>query len=423
MIIITPEDPRLQDIINRGEAYDSAYLAKTAEIIEKVKKEGDAALAHFSKTFDGFKPERFEMDKSELLAAYEGLSPTLKEALEGAAKRVTEFHRLQIEKSWFIEDEFGSILGQTVAPLARVGVYVPGGKAAYPSSVLMNIIPAKVAGVKEICMASPAPGGRINRAVLAAAHIAGADRVFCIGGAQAVAAFAYGTESVPKVDKIVGPGNIYVALAKKLVYGAVGVDMPAGPSEVLVIADDSANPATVAADMLAQAEHDELANVYAIVYSAKRAEALEKEISRQTALSIRRTIIEKSINDRAAIIIADGFQKAAEIANAIAPEHLELHISSPLEGLKYIKNAGAVFLGEYSPEAVGDYTAGTNHVLPTGGSARFSAPLGVYDFIKRTSVIYYTKDALKAQKDWLCTISSAEGLMAHYDSVQIRDLE
>jgi histidinol dehydrogenase len=420
MIIIAKDDPRLENIINRGEASDSAYLARTAEIVEKVRSEGDAALSYFSETFDRFKPERFELEKAELLSAYGELDLSLKEALEGAAARITEFHRLQIEKSWFIEDEYGSILGQTISPLARVGVYVPGGKAAYPSSVLMNIIPAKVAGVKEVCMATPAPEGKLNRVVLAAAHIAGADRVFCLGGAQAVAACAYGTKSVPKVDKIVGPGNIYVAIAKKLVYGAVGVDMPAGPSEVLVIADDGADLAAVAADMLAQAEHDELANVYAIVYSLERARLLEAEIVRQTALSARRAIIEKSIGDGAAIIIAEDFSQAAELANLIAPEHLELHIAAPLEGLRHIKNAGAVFLGEYSPEAAGDYTAGTNHVLPTGGCARFSSPLGVYDFIKRTSVIYYTKDALAAQKSWLAAISSAEGLEAHANSVQIR---
>jgi histidinol dehydrogenase len=300
-----------------------------------------------------------------------------------------------------------------------VGVYVPGGKAAYPSSVLMNIIPAKVAGVREVCMATPK--GSSNKTVLAAAHIAGADRVFSIGGAQAIAAFAYGTESIPKVDKIVGPGNIYVALAKKLVYGQVGIDMPAGPSEVLIIADNDAKLNIIAADMLAQAEHDELAGAYAIVYSVDRAHALEDELNRQIAISERSEIIAGSINDRAAIIAADGLLKAVEIANAIAPEHLELHISSPLEALKYIKNAGAVFLGEYSPEAVGDYIAGVNHVLPTGGAARFSSPLGVYDFMKRTSVVYYTKNGLSAHKESLCKIASAEGLYAHLNSVRMRE--
>ncbi|MDR2401641.1 MAG: histidinol dehydrogenase [Deferribacteraceae bacterium] len=421
MKIITKNDPYLQDIINRGGAYDAEYLTKTAEIIEKVRREGDGALRYFSEIYDGFSPDRFEIDKGELITAYNTLNPALKEALDGAAKRIADFHRLQIEKSWFIEDAYGSILGQTVAPVGRVGVYVPGGKAAYPSSVLMNVIPAKVAGVKEICMATPAPKGEINRTVLAAAHIAGAERVFCIGGAQAIAAFAYGTESVPKADKIVGPGNIYVALAKKLVYGAAGVDMPAGPSEVLIIADDTAKLNLVAADMLAQAEHDELASANAIVYSSSRAHDLEREVARQILTSDRREIIEKSVNERSAIIIAENFMQAAEIANAIAPEHLELHIASPLEGLRYIRNAGAVFLGEYSPEAAGDYTAGTNHVLPTGGCARFSSPLGVYDFIKRTSVIYYTKDTLSSQKEWLCDISAAEGLYAHQNSVRLRE--
>jgi histidinol dehydrogenase len=423
MVIITDkDDPRLKLIINRADADNSAYLAKTAEIVETVRKEGDAALYRYSELFDGFKPDRFEIEKTALRSAYDGIDPALKEALTAAHKRITDFHILQKEKSWFITSEDGSVLGQKVTPLARAGVYVPGGKAAYPSSVLMNVIPAKVAGVAEICMATPAVSGKLNQAVLAAAYISGVDRVFQLGGAQAIAAFAYGTESVPRTDKITGPGNIYVALAKKLVFGVVDIDMVAGPSEVLIIADETANHKLVAADMLAQAEHDELAGAYAIVSSFERAKELEEEINIQIANSHRKEIIEKSINNRAAIIVAPSFSEAAELANTIAPEHLELHVASPLEKLKHVKNAGAVFLGEYSPEAAGDYAAGPNHVLPTGGSARFASPLGVYDFIKRTSVIYCTKEGLAAQKDSISTLAKAEGLAAHYNSLKIREV-
>jgi histidinol dehydrogenase len=423
MIIITDkDDPRLKSITDRAGAYDAAYLAKTAEIVETVRKEGDAALYRYTELFDGFKPERFEVEKTALRSAYDGIDPALKEALTAAHRRITDFHTLQREKSWFITDENGSVLGQKVTPLARAGVYVPGGKAAYPSSVLMNVIPAKVAGVAEICMATPAVNGKLNQAVLAAAYISGVDRVFRIGGAQAIAAFAYGTESVPRTDKITGPGNIYVALAKKLVFGTADIDMVAGPSEVLIIADETANHKLVAADMLAQAEHDELAGAYAIVFSFEKARELEEEINIQIADSCRKEIIQKSISDRAAIIVAPSFSEAAELANAIAPEHLELHVASPLEKLKHIKNAGAVFLGEYSPEATGDYAAGPNHVLPTGGTARFASPLGVYDFIKRTSVIYYTKEGLAAQKDSIATLAEAEGLAAHSNSLKMRKI-
>jgi len=391
------------------------------EIIDHVRSDGNKALFHYSRIFDqlDLNEVSLEVSADELHDALESLPADELAHLNLAIERVTSYHQRQLRQSWFEDHEPGVLLGQKVTPLDRVGVYVPGGKASYPSSVIMNVLPAKVAGVAEVVMVSPAARG-YNPAVLAAAKLCGVDRVFRLGGAQAVAALAYGTETVPAVDKIVGPGNIYVAQAKRQVFGRVGIDMVAGPSEILVLADHSANPEWIAADMLSQAEHDELA--VAVVMTPERglAEAVQQQLTRQLEGLERKEIVQSSLKNRGAIIVTRSMVEAFSLANTFAAEHLELAVEEPLAALSSIRHAGAVFLGHYTPEALGDYLAGPNHVLPTGGTARFSSPLGVDDFLKRSSILSFTESALKKYAHPVQELAGLEGLEAHGLAVKRR---
>lgn len=409
----------LPKILKRSDDYEEKYLSTVLSIIDDVKKNGDSALKIYSKKFDNNPDENLEVTKKEMISAYDNIDEQLKLDLQLAKKNIEEYHKNQLEKSWFIEKE-GTILGQKITPLDKVGVYVPGGKASYPSTVLMNVIPAKVAGVKEVIVVTPAKDGKISEIVLAACYIAGVDKIFKIGGAQAIAALSYGTETIPKVDKIVGPGNIYVALAKKLVFGRVDIDMIAGPSEILIIADDSANPEYVAADMLSQAEHDELASSITITDSPNLAEEIEKYLNTHLKSLPKKDIAEKSLKQYGGVIVVKNINEAVELSNSIAPEHLELAVKNPFELLPKIKHAGAIFLGHYTPEAMGDYFAGPNHTLPTGGTARFSSPLGTYDFFKRSSIISYTRDSFLKQRENVYRLAKSEDLDAHALSVKVR---
>lgn len=413
---------KLKTITSRGEGDSSRVETAVKEIITGIRKHGDKALFSYTNRFDGLLVDKktVRVSDGEFRDARKAVSKDIIKSLELAAKRIEAFHRKQLEESWFFHEDDGVTLGQMVRPLERVGAYVPGGKAVYPSSVLMNVIPARVAGVKEVVVCSPTPGGEINPHVLVAAEIAGADAVFKVGGAQAVAAMAYGTSSIPRVDKIVGPGNIYVATAKRLVFGVVDIDMIAGPSEILVVADESANPMFIAADLLSQAEHDEMASSILVTTSKKIADETIKELRKQLKKLSRNEIAEKSLKDYGAVIIVKDLDEAAEIVNNIAPEHLELSVDRPFELLPKIKNAGAIFLGHFTPEAVGDYVAGPNHTLPTGGTARFFSPLSAADFIKKSSIIYYSEAALKRIGKDAVKIAEAEGLTAHANSVKIR---
>lgn len=413
---------KLEAIITRGEADTSKVEEAVKGIIADVRKSGDKALFSYTKRFDRLPVTKktVRVSDAEFRDARKVVSKDIVESLKLAARRIEAFHRRQLEESWFFQEDEGVTLGQMVRPLERVGCYVPGGKAAYPSSVMMNVIPARVAGVKEVVVCSPTPGGEVNPYVLVAAEIAGADAVYKVGGAQAVAAMAYGTESIPRVDKIVGPGNIYVATAKRLVFGVVDIDMIAGPSEILVVADDSANPAFIAADLLSQAEHDEMASSVLVTTSEKTADETVKELKKQLKKLSRREIAEKSLKEYGAMILAKDLDDAAGIVNNIAPEHLELSVDRPFELLPKIKNAGAIFLGHYTPEAVGDYLAGPNHTLPTGGTARFFSPLSATDFLKRSSILYYSEASLKKIGRDAARIAEAEGLTAHANSVLVR---
>jgi len=413
---------RFDEILERGETDNREAEKIVSEIIERVRSEGDSALLEYTARFDRFETttEGLKVSGKEIDRAFESIAPDVKRALEVAAKRIEAFHAKQREKTWTSEDEEGVVLGQLVRPLEKVGIYVPGGKAAYPSSVLMNAIPARVAGVGRIIMAVPTPDGEMNAHLLAAARIAGVDEIYRIGGAQAVAALAYGTETVPKVDKIVGPGNIFVATAKKLVFGMVDIDMIAGPSEVLIISDGSGDPSHIAADMLAQAEHDEMAASVLITTSKEFGLKVSAEIERQVEMLKRREIARISIDKRGAIIVAKDLDTAFDLSNRVAPEHLELAMERPEEKLDRVKNAGAIFMGHYTPEALGDYIAGPNHVLPTGGSARFFSPLGTYDFIKRSSIISFTESALCRHGKSAEIIADTEGLEAHGNTIRIR---
>lgn len=415
------EEILISQLKERSGEVDKAVTAAVSEILENVKKNGDKAVCEYTVKFDGKAPEKAEISKEEIDAAVEQCDKFFLESLKKAALNIKDFHARQKQQSWLTTKENGVILGQRVRGLSRVGIYVPGGTAAYPSSVLMNAIPAKIAGVGEIIMVTPpAKDGKPNPDILAAAKIAGVDRVFLMGGAQAVAALAFGTETVPKVDKIVGPGNIFVATAKKLLYGTVDIDMVAGPSEILIVADESANPKFLAADLMSQAEHDILASSILITTSAKIAEETKAELKRQCAALSRKDIIEKSLKDFGAIIICDSMDKAVNFANRLAPEHLEMCVENPMEYIGRMDNAGSVFLGNFSPEPLGDYFAGPNHVLPTSGTARFFSPLSVDSFIKKSSFIYYTEDALKAEKDNVISLAETEGLTAHANSIKVR---
>jgi len=409
-------------IINRGETATEEVAAAVKEIVDRVRKEGDPAIIEYTEKFDKVKLTLKEMRVSseEIKDAYKRIEPKKVDALKLAARNIQAFHEKQKISSWVSQEADGVILGQLARPIRSVGVYVPGGKACYPSSVLMNVIPARVAGVEQLVMCSPAPGGILNPYILIAADIAGVNEIYRIGGAQAVAAMAYGTATIPKVDKIVGPGNIYVATAKRSVFGQVDIDMIAGPSEILVIADDSANPTFVAADLLSQAEHDELASSILITTSRTLAERVDAEVERQLANLSRKEIARKAIDRFGAIILTAGLQDAVAISNSIAPEHLELAVEKPFELLAQIKNAGAIFLGHYTPESVGDYIAGPNHVLPTGGTARFFSPLSTDSFMKKSSLIFYTKEGLDKVGEEVLQIANVEGLEAHGNTIRVR---
>ena len=394
-----------------------------AEIIETVKKGGDEALFSYTEKFDHCKMDaaHIRVTREEIDEAYQKVDADFVEVMKKSAANIRAFHEKQLRNSWFDPKPDGTILGMKILPIAIAGVYVPGGKAAYPSSVLMNVLPAKVAGVERIIMTTP-PGadGRVNPGTLVAAHIAGVDEIYKVGGAQAIAAMAFGTQSIPKVDKITGPGNIFVALAKKACFGYVSIDSIAGPSEILVIADETANPRYVAADLLSQAEHDELASAILITTSKTLADQVSVEVDRFVANLSRREIIEKSLNNYGYILLVDSLDEAADTANEIASEHLEILTKDPFAMMTKIRNAGAIFLGEYSSEPLGDYFAGPNHVLPTNGTARFFSPLNVDDFLKKTSIISYSRPALeKIHQDIEC-FAENEGLTAHANSIRVR---
>ncbi len=412
----------LRRIIERRGEKGAKVERRVSEIIQAVRKGGDRALIRFTRLFDGIRlrESALEVRPTEIDRAVNGIPREDLRVMRLAAKRIAAFHRHQLEKSWGYRDELGLFLGQKITPLARVGVYVPGGKASYPSTVLMNVIPAKVAGVKEVVMTSPLGLRNDGAAILAAARIAGVDRIFRIGGAQAISALAFGTESVPKVDKIVGPGNIYVAAAKRMVFGEVDIDSIAGPSEILLLADAHADPSHVAADMLSQAEHDELAAALCVTPSSLLARRVEAALARQLRETRRRAITVKALERYGAIIVCRGLAEAVEIANEIAPEHVELMVKRPHKWARAIRNAGAIFLGPYSTPPLGDYMAGPNHVLPTGGSARFFSPLGTYDFVKRTSLIQAGREALRALAPEIVHLARLEGLYDHARAVEVR---
>ncbi len=393
---------------------------RVGAILGDIKINGDGAVLKYTKAFDGLRTKRLRILPKEISKYAAMADKQVFKALKIAAKRIKAFHEKQKEKSWSFSEN-GALLGQLIRPIERVGVYVPGGKASYPSTVLMNVIPAQVAGVKEIAICVPAPGGEINANVMAAIRLLGINEVYRIGGAQAVAAMAYGTKTVRKVDKIVGPGNIYVATAKKKVFGFVDIDMIAGPSEILIIADNSADPVFAAADLLSQAEHDELASSVLITDSKILADAVEKELQSRLDMLKRKEIALKSIENYGAIIITKDIKSAVKISNNIAPEHLEVMTKNPDSFLPIIKNAGAIFLGEWTPEALGDYAAGPNHTLPTGSTARFSSPLGVYDFIKRSNLLSFTGKGFRRLAKTVRTIADAEGLEAHGNSIRVRE--
>lgn len=411
----------IRQLKQRSGEKDKRVDAAVADILENVRKNGDKAVMEYTQKFDGHVPEKLEINQQEMKALSEQCDQNFISALKKAAENIEDFHRRQKQQSWLETQNNGVIMGQRVRGLAKVGIYVPGGTAAYPSSVLMNAIPAKIAGVGEIIMVTP-PGkdGRPNPDIMAAALIAGVDRVFLVGGAQAVAALAYGTQTIPKVDKIVGPGNIYVATAKKHLYGTVDIDMIAGPSEILVIADHTANPKFLAADLMSQAEHDVLASAILLTTSEKIAKQTITQIEEQIQTLSRKDIIEKSLSSYGAVIVCNNMNEAVEFANELAPEHLEVCAENPMEYIGKLDNAGSVFLGSYSPEPLGDYFAGPNHVLPTSGTARFFSPLSVDSFIKKSSFIYYTQDALQAAKDDIIALANTEGLTAHANSIKVR---
>ena len=413
----------LADLLKRDPNNYSAYEGTVQEIVDDVRARGDEALFEYTKKFDGaeLSADNIRVTQAEIQEALSQVDPNLLAVMKKSMKNIREYHEKQKRYSWFDSKPNGTILGQKVSALSSVGVYVPGGKAAYPSSVLMNIIPAEVAGVEKIVMVTP-PGkdGKVNPVTLIAAHLAGATEIYKVGGAQAIAALAFGTKSIPRVNKIVGPGNIFVALAKKAVYGHVSIDSIAGPSEILVLADETANPRYVAADLLSQAEHDELASAILVTTSMELAEKVSAEAEAFVQQLSRKAILEKSLENYGYILVADSMEDAIETANAIASEHLEIVTKNPFEVMTKIQNAGAIFMGEYSSEPLGDYFAGPNHVLPTNGTAKFFSPLSVDDFIKKSSIIYYSKEALEPVHKDIETFAEAEHLTAHANSIRVR---
>ena len=424
-VTLTKESTKdiLENLLKRSPNNYGKFEAAVDDILKKVRAEGDSAVFAYTKEFDKVEitADTVRVTEDEIREAYDAVDPSLVEVIRKALVNIRSYHEKQKQNSWFSSTEDGTMLGQKVTPLKRVGVYVPGGKAVYPSSVLMNIVPAKVAGVDQIIMTTPpGKGGKICPTTLVAAKEAGADEVYKVGGAQAVGALAYGTESIPKVDKIVGPGNIFVALAKKAVYGYVSIDSIAGPSEILVLADETANPRYVAADLLSQAEHDELASAILITTSRELAEKVSSEVEEFVKVLSRKEIIQKSLDNFGYILIAEDMDEAVEAANEIASEHMEIVTRNPFEIMMKVRNAGAIFIGEYSSEPLGDYFAGPNHVLPTNGTAKFFSPLSVDDFIKKSSIVYYSREALgKIHKD-IEQFAKAEQLTAHANSVAVR---
>ena len=424
-VTLTKESTKdiLENLLKRSPSSYGKYEMAVAQILDKVKQEKDQALFGYTKEFDkaDITAENIKVTEEEIKEAYEQVDPSLLAVIRKALVNIRTYHEKQRQNSWFTSSENGTMLGQKVTPLYRVGVYVPGGKAVYPSSVLMNIVPAKVAGVPNIVMCTP-PGrdGKVYPTTLVAAREAGADVIYKVGGAQAVAAMAFGTESIPKVDKIVGPGNIFVALAKKAVYGHVSIDSVAGPSEILVLADDTANPHYVAADLLSQAEHDEMASAILITTSTELAKKVQSEIEGYLKKLSRAEIIEKSLENFGYILIAEDMDEAIEAANEIASEHLEIVTANAFEVMMKIRNAGAIFIGEYSSEPLGDYFAGPNHVLPTNGTAKFFSALSVDDFIKKSSIVYYSREALKEIHKDIVQFATAEQLTAHANSIAVR---
>ena len=417
----TAEEEFFKQVEKRSGETDKKVTAVVSEIIENVKENGDSAVKAYTEKFDGKLPQYYEVPREVINDALTEADPAFTDALLNAIENISDFHNRQKSQSFVNPKENGVVLGQRVRGLEWVGLYVPGGTAAYPSSVLMNAIPAKIAGVKEIIMVTPPlKDGTPNKDILVAAALCGVDRVFLSGGAQAIAALAYGTEEFPKVDKIVGPGNIFVATAKKLLYGTVDIDMIAGPSEILIVADDSAKPKFVAADLMSQAEHDRLASAILVTTSEKLADETISELERQMADLERKEIIAESLANYGAIIICGSRQRACEIANKLAPEHLEVLFENPMEYIGCLDNVGSLFLGDYAPEPLGDYYAGPNHVLPTSGTARFFSPLGVNSFEKRSSFIYYTEQALCEAKDDIVLVAEKEGLTAHANAIKVR---
>ncbi len=414
---------QLQSLLSWEGVSDKSVESLVNEIITNIRNNGDSALLDYSVKFDNISASAIDelvIDLNETKSAFEGLPEKEKDALQVAAERVRDYHKKQQQDTWTYEEEDGTILGQKVTPINRVGLYVPGGKAAYPSSVLMNAIPAKVAGVNELIMVVPTPSGVTNQLVLAAAYISGVDKVFTIGGAQAIAALAYGTKTIPKVDKIVGPGNIYVATAKRAVFGQVGIDMIAGPSEILIICDGKTDPDWIAMDLFSQAEHDEDAQSILLSPDAEFISMVESSINKLLPTMSRQDIIKKSLKDRGALIHTSDMNEAIDIANMIAPEHLELSVENPEELLESIVNAGAIFMGRNTCESLGDYCAGPNHVLPTSGTARFSSPLGVYDFQKKSSIIMVSEKGATSLGKVAATLANGEGLQAHAESAKYR---
>lgn len=417
----TKEYAFIELLKKRAQNSDKNVVPVVSEIIDNVREHGDAAVRDYTVKFDGKAPARAEITAGEIDTLIASCDPDYLETVRKAAANIADFHQRQVQQSWLTTKPNGVMMGQRVRGLKRVGIYVPGGTAAYPSSVLMNAIPAKIAGVEEIVMCTPPQkDGTPNPNIIAAAKIAGVDRIFLMGGAQAIAALAYGTETVPKVDKIVGPGNIFVATAKKLLYGTVDIDMIAGPSEILILADRTANPKFLAADLMSQAEHDKLASAILLTDSAELAEQTKQELARQVETLERRDIINASLDNFGAIIVCSDISQAIDFANELAPEHLEVCCENPMEYVGKLDNAGSVFLGNYSPEPLGDYFAGPNHVLPTSGTARFFSPLSVDSFIKKSSFIYFTEPALHADAADVIRFADTEGLTAHANSIKVR---
>lgn len=420
-VILQPDERFSGAHLQRTGAFDPQALEAATKIVEDVRERGDAALREYTERFDGVVMEDFRVPDEYIERVAAGCDKKLAEALEQAAKQIRDFHERQLEQSWFTVREDGALVGAKVTPLDSVGIYVPGGRALYPSTLLMNAIPASVAGVQRIVVVTPpAADGELDPAILLACRLAGVTEVYSVGGAQAIAALAYGTAQIQRVDKITGPGNAYVAAAKKIVNGDVGIDMIAGPSEVCVVADETADPTLVAIDLMAQAEHDPLATCYLVTFSADYADRVKAAIDKHLESSTRAEITSASLADKGLCVICADLDQALDVVNAIAPEHLELHIANPMDSLGAIRHAGAIFLGEWTPEAVGDYVAGPNHTLPTGGTARYSSPLSVEHFVKKSSIIQYSEQALMRDADIITSIARHEGLWAHAVSVELR---